>query len=396
MGMVEMRDRAALKLGMLGTLAALGLLSASGAAAQSSADGASHPTGAGTTIVTSKFGGQIFGFDIDQNGTEGVLTEAKDVAGGNVLAAVETFDQRTGKILKVVAETQTQDDFVTMGIVGKSVAIIENEHVISLFNVKRVFGLMNPLSTNSLNGTWKPPLDKKHIVGAVSRSQGSDTAAVWVQDLTLNFTPLVFSTNVVTNTFGPLIKITDENFTSGSNPALAYDSGTNQAVLAHSTLGNPFVPPVIALVDLATGEFTSFNGAGLGDVNGLAVDSETHIACTTTEIDFSVQFYDLTTHTGFSQILPNAQNQLFSGADVQFDPIHKLFLVAQPVSSSSLTGSSIYVFDELGNLKETLNGFSFSNVSNVIPVHIALHPSNRTGYVDGPATGVSQLQSFSY
>jgi hypothetical protein len=391
---VETGDRTAFKVGMLGTVLALCLLGS--ATTQSQTEAGLRPAGAGTTIVNTKFGGQIFGFDIDQNGTEGVLSEAQTLQDGNVLAAVETFDQKTGKIIKVVAQSQTQDDYVTMGIVGNSVGIVENEHVISLFNVKRVFGLLNPMSSNLLNGTWKPPLDKKHIVGAVSRSQGSDTAAVWVEDLTQAFTPTVFSTNVATNTFGPMIKITDENFTSGSNPALAYDSGTNQAVLAHSFLGNPFVPPVIALVDLKTGEFTSFNGAGLGDVNGLAVDSETHIACSTTEIDFSVQFYDLTTRTGFSQILPNAQNQLFSGTDVQFDPIHKLFLVAQPLSSSALSGSTIYVFDELGNLKETINGFNFSNRFNVIPMHIALHPSNRTGYVDGPADNVSQLQSFSY
>ena len=45
--------------------------------------GAVGPT---NIIVQSKFGGQIFGFDIDQNGTEGVLTEAKfldnETAGG--------------------------------------------------------------------------------------------------------------------------------------------------------------------------------------------------------------------------------------------------------------------------------------------------------------------------
>jgi hypothetical protein len=32
----------------------------------------------------------------------------------------------------------------------------------------------------------------------------------------------------------------------------------------------------------------------------------------------------------------------------------------------------------------------------VIPVHIALNPSNRSGYVDGPDPGVTQLQSFTY
>jgi hypothetical protein len=38
---------------------------------------AGAPVGAGTTLVHSQFGGQIFGFDIDQNGTQGVLSEAQ-------------------------------------------------------------------------------------------------------------------------------------------------------------------------------------------------------------------------------------------------------------------------------------------------------------------------------
>ena len=80
---------------------------------------------------------------------------------------------------------------------------------------------------------------------------------------------------------------------------------------------------------------------------------------------------------------------------MEFDPIHKLFLVAQPNSSSS-TGSSIYVYDTNFNLVETLNGFSFSNAFNVIPAHIAINPNNRTGYVDGPSTNVNELQAFRY
>ena len=66
-------------------------------------DSPSGPTG---VIVHSQFGGQIFGFDIDQNGTEGLLAEAKSLANGNVLAAVETFDQASGHILNVVQLTQ--------------------------------------------------------------------------------------------------------------------------------------------------------------------------------------------------------------------------------------------------------------------------------------------------
>ena len=76
--------------------------------------------------------------------------------------------------------------------------------------------------------------------------------------------------------------------------------------------------------------------------------------------------------------------------------MNKLFLVAQPVSSTAASGSSIHVYDPNGNLIESINGFSFSNASNVIPLHIALKPSNRTGFVDGPSSGVTEIQSFTY
>src|SRR5579863_5817393 len=90
---------------------------------------AQTPLGPGSTIVHSQFGGQIFGFDVDQNGTEGVLSEAQDLGGGKVLAAVETFDQPSGKILKVVSKIETKDDFLTLGITGGSVGLVEREHV---------------------------------------------------------------------------------------------------------------------------------------------------------------------------------------------------------------------------------------------------------------------------
>jgi len=70
-------------------------------------------------------------------------------------------------------------------------------------------------------------------------------------------------------------------------------------------------------------------------------------------------------------------------------------LVAQPNSSSS-SGSSIYVYDINGNLQETLNGFSFSNAFNGVPAHIALNPSRRAGFVDGPSSNVNELQRFTY
>jgi hypothetical protein len=357
--------------------------------------------GPGSTIVHSQFGGQIFGFDIDQNGTEGVLSEAQDLGGEKVLAAVETFDQATGKILKVVKKIETKDDFLTLGVVGASIGLVEREHVVGIYVQKRIYEELNPLDSNEFTGTWKPPLASDEIILAVSRNQGSATNAVLAFENGGNDATFVFSSNVAANTFGPLVTLTDPVFFFSDSPVMAYDSKTNQAVIAASTgeVGGP--PPVIALADLTSGKVTEFNGLPgpapyrAGFVNGIAVDSADGIACTTTELDFSVEFYNLKKKTGFAVVLPGATDQIQSGSDVQFDPVNKLFLVAQSVSSTG-SGSSIQVFDTKGNLVESLNGFNFSNTFNVVFTHIALNPSSRSGYVDGPDPGVTEIQSFTY
>jgi hypothetical protein len=149
-------------------------------------------------------------------------------------------------------------------------------------------------------------------------------------------------------------------------------------------------------VDLNDDTQRVFSGVGLGDVNGIAVDSARNIACTTTEIDFSVQFYDLATQSGFSQFLPGAISQFQSGAGIAVDALHGLFLVAQPNSSTAPGTSSIHVYDARGNYLKSIDGFHFSNAGNVTRVHIALYPSQRFGYVDGPDPGVTEIQGFRY
>jgi len=350
--------------------------------------------GPGNVIVHSKFGGQIFGFDVDQNGTEGLLSEA----GGSVNAAVETFDQKTGKILDVVVQTQTQDDFITYGVVGNSIGLFEHEHVKGIYVVKRNYGVLNPLESNKITSVWTPPIGSEHIImpSGVSRNQGEPYNAVFAYDNSDNFIPYVFGTNVATNKFGPIVQITDSNNFGSVPPPMAFDTKTNQAILG----GGPGCfgcRPVIGIVDLVKGTFSEFVGTGFGFINGAAVDSEDGVFCTDTEDDATVEFYDLATETGFTVMLPNSAGlQTFSGADVEYDSLHKVFLIAQPVSSSSGSGSTIYVYDTKGNLKETLNGFNFSNTFNVIAMHIALHPSLRAGYVDGPDSGVTEIQSFTY
>jgi hypothetical protein len=156
------------------------------------------------------------------------------------------------------------------------------------------------------------------------------------------------------------------------------------------------VPPVVGVVDLKTGVFSKFRGVGLGVINGIAVDPQDAVACTTTSFDASAQFYDLSTKKGINVRLPGApENSLFAGQHIVYDWVNKLFLVAQPFSSTS-SGSSIQVYDVKGNFIESVDGLSFSGESNVFPVHIAINPSQRTGFVDGPALDDTEIQSFTY
>jgi len=357
--------------------------------------------GPGNVLVHSQFGGQIFGFDIDQNGTEGVLTEAQDLGNGKVLAAVETFDQNTGAIIKVVKKIQSKDDYLTLGVVGNGIGLVEREHVKGIYVARRIYNVLNPLSRNRYTGQWTPPLAPDDIIFAVSRNQGGPNNAILAFENGGDDHTFVFGTNVGANTTSSFVTLTDPVFFFSDSPVMAYNSKQNRAVVAASTgaVGGP--PPKIALVDLTTGTVTEFVGLpgpppfGAGFVNGIAVDSDDGIAATTTELDFSVEFYNLKKKTGFGVILPGATDQLQSGSDVEYDPVNKLFFVAQSVSSTG-PGSSIQVYDTKGNLVESLDGFNFSNAFNVVSTHIALNPSNRSGYVDGPDPGVTDIQSFTY
>jgi len=352
--------------------------------------------GAGSVIVHPQFGGIIFGFDIDPNGGEGILSEANEQADGTIIAAVETFDTTTGKIKKVVSKTQTQDDFVTLGINGTSVALVEREHVVSLFNVQRSFNVLNPVGANKITGKWTPPIDQQHVINEVSRVDGNPNVVVYAVDTSTKMRPLVFTSNVAANTFSKTFAVLDTDFNFEQAPEIAYDNTTNQAVLGHQKNSQFIVPPMIGLLDLGTGKFSKFTGLGLGVINGIAVDPQDGIACATSSFDSSVQFYTLATTKGVSVPMPgNPNNSLFAGQHIAYDSVNKLFLVAQPFSSTS-TGSSIQVFDTKGNLVESVNGLSFNGEGNVIPVHIAINPSKRTGFVDGPATDDTEIQSFSY
>jgi len=352
---------------------------------------ASEPQGQNNNapvFVKTKFGGFILGYDIDQTGTEGLLSESLTLSGGTFDVATETFDQKTGKILKVVShQTSTHNDFVTLGIFGSSVGLVEFEKSKNIFVNQRLYKTINPLDANQFTGQWTPPLTTSDLILGVAPSQGSANTAVLASQ---SFNSFVFSSDVAANTFGPVIQLTNSVFGFNDSPVIAIDTVTNQAIVAASN-GSPTSIPEIAEVDLTGGNVSEFTGLGFGFANGIAVDSEDGIACTSTEIDFSLEFYNLATQTGFKVPLHKATSQIYSGGYVQFDAVNKLFLVGQEFSSTAPSGSSIQVFNTQGKFIKAINGLSLP----ASPAYIALNPGQRRGFVI-VTPALTELQSFTY
>lgn len=341
-------------------------------------------------VVRPAFGGMILGFDIDSTGTLGMLSEFKFNRDGTILAATETFDQATGAIVQIVQQTGTQDDFLTLGVVGAGVGLFEQEHPRSTFHVERTYSVVQPLAAGVPTGAWTPPFGRNQNVDQVKTDVGTAEVAVLAIDLTGHGHTTIFTSDVGANTFGPRIEIADEDFNFQLTPVMVFDSRNNRAILGHNARSPFIMPPKIGFLDLTTGAFTKMNGNGLGLINGMALDAEDQILCTTVSFVPTVQFYDLEADNhGISVRLPQAGDSLFRGQTVVFDPVNRLFLVAQEFTSTGGSGSSIQVYDTAGNFVESIDGLDFINPARLTAIRIALNPATRTGFVDGPPGGTT-------
>lgn len=366
--------------------------------------GKPHKVGLGK-VLTSAHGGQIFGFDVDENGSDGIIDDAVTLSNGGLESSIETFDITTGKITKVVKTVVSQsgdDELVTFGIGGKDIGFVDEERVhIGNGHVTRndIFDLLNPVSGEKITGQWTLPHSKGALFWTLAQNQTTATqvAMVFRFDENSNAVPWLYVTDLATNQI--LNAIWLSQFEDDYLLLLAQDSATDEAVTnIDSSPGGP--PPVNVIVNLKTGKLREFNGFnngfyGAGAINGLAVDSTTGILCTTTSLNAQVEFYKLSDGSGTWAQLPGTgdTDELSAGWPVTNDPLHHLFLIGQPYSSTG-GSSAIYVYDEKGNLKETINGFNFPNEFLVAGVKIVINPKLRVGWVNGP--NVNQLQQFFY
>jgi hypothetical protein len=356
-----------------------------------------HPVGLGK-VLSSSDGGQIFGWDINQYGTDGVLATSQ-IEGDGYKVSVQTFDQMTAKVTHTFARhSGTRDSYGVDGIFAGDVALVTHYVVPhGTIYANRFYDLMNPVTAQRFTGPWTSPITNFDVIeGAVN--QTTSTSVLYGIDLNHGSAPGLVVSDLTTGT-GRLIPLDPETYKIGSAVVAQYTM-RNHAFLAASngTVGGD--SPINALVNLTTGHIVEWFGLnegpfGAGFVNGVAVDSSTGVACTTTELNAMVQFYDQKTKSPITSVqLPGTgpADQLDSGAAIAADPKHHLFLVSDPVYAP--TGdSAIVVYRENGDFVEAITGIHFGGFAQG-PSRIAVNPKLRTGWIDGP--GIDQIQQFFY
>jgi hypothetical protein len=233
-----------------------------------------------------------------------------------------------------------------------------------------------------------------------AENQATATSVLFAIELKNNDKPDLIVSDIARNTISNTIHLDPGLFGGADAPQLGQYTAANAAVIALSpdagAVGGQ--APLNIQVDLASGAMTQFSGYnngvyGAGYVTGLAVDPNTGVAATATELNAQVEFYDLNKKIGITAAqLPctSDTSQLSSASGIAVDPAHKLFLVTEKLYCDGSQGSAILVYDETGKLIETITGFSFA-IAEPAP---AINPSKRMGWAFGP--NFNQLQQFFY
>lgn len=345
-------------------------------------------------VLTAVNQGTITGWDVDETQNYGLLS-----AGNKNGTQLEAFDLPTAKITKLGSfqrgsKGSNERQFVVLKILANHVAIVDDINFNpNTFARNDTFPTVSPASKAKVSGKWTPPHPNGLVVQWIAENQATTTNAVIAEN---RIRVLGIISNIEADSFQPNLKFPQHQVFETPN-LIAQDTATNVVVvpmqLFLGSIFNPFESPSFDLFDLKTGKQNVFSpNVGSGAVQGIAVDSSTHAMCTTTADDSNVEFYDLKNQTGFAVPLPNGSGEGTGGGSVAVDHRNHLFIVTQP--AGFLATASVYVYDEKGNLQESISGFNFSNRFSALFAYVALNEKVRIGYAS--SANADQLQSFTY
>ena len=355
-------------------------------------------------VLSTKLGGTVLGWDMNQNGNDGFLTEAV-LREHNVTFGTETFDETAATVTKLVNQKTVpggNDEPFAEAVMGSDVGFIDVQRTVvhdGIIHRDDGFRLMNPVAGNRVNGTSSPRKSSGLEPNFVTNNQSSPIQAMMAYRILRDFKQGVdlYVYDSAANTWiGPHAFPRQQVF-AGYALYAAVDARSGNVFVSYQTgTGNyENLPPRFDVFDGRSGSLLRhFDGLGKGFLNGMAVDSTTGVLCTTTFGDMNVEFYDDSTGKGFVVKIPGQGGPLTQGAAVAADPVNHLFLIAQQNSTVGGSGSAVLVYDEQGDLVESITGFNFLNQFSPIPVHIAVNGTTRIGYVPGP--NANKLQSFTY
>src|SRR6202522_4361413 len=216
-------------------------------AAQSARHGA---TGLGALLTSDS--GQIFGFDINSSGSDGILATA---------TSIESFDQDTGKITasfpkKLPARTSYSMVGITTGDTALAIRYLQDK---SDPYATRTYSTIAPSTKNQFTGKWTPPL-KDIQVEEEGPNQTAASTALYAIELKNNDNPDLIISNVASNKTSKVIKLDPSLFALGNGAQLGQDTKTDQAVFAlspdYGAVGGD--PPLNVIYNMKTGKKTQF------------------------------------------------------------------------------------------------------------------------------------------
>ena len=342
----------------------------SGAAAPPKAHpGAPGQVGLGK-VLTTKDGGQIYGFDINQNGDDGVLASAQNAGGNNYLVSVETFDQNTGKITKSFKkETGPRDSYSVDGIFAGDVALVTHFIVPDgSFFAKRRYAVMNPVTAQKFTGDWTPPVKDIDVLQS-GVNQDTQTAVLFAIELKKQDDPILVVSDVAANTFTmsyisiPISSAwaTGQSFRNTHRPtrpcwrfrrtAARSSEGARQCDRRSEHRQNE----TVHRLQQRRVSRRLCERSGRGSEHRHRCDDDR------TELAGGILRHGQAQALTFAQLpCTNNTDQTNSGSNIAVDPVNKLFLVTDYFYCDGSQGSAIVVYDEGGNFVETITGFHFA------------------------------------
>jgi hypothetical protein len=355
--------------------------------------------------IATADGGQINGgFAVNANGADGFLTSSQETASGEIISSIETFDQTTGQVTGTTATSLGVSEYQvgSWGIFANDTGLVALEPQAG--SATTTYSLLNPVSSNALGASWLAPSGL--YVNDTALNTVNQTAASLAFDTGLPATQAwrVFTSNLATNTLGQTFDLSPA-LTAMRQPSLGkiVQNPTANTVASDALdISNPGATIIgnttIVTANLTTGAVASFNDSlGRGTPQDMEIDPVTNKAAVTTVLDAGLSIYNLTTQSGAETAL--GANPNYAGSSIGVDPTHNWFLVEQPVGPDVSTNnnalSRIVVYDENGNLVETVERFSFFYGGAVlVPVGVRVNPSLRTGYIGGHT--FTSIEPFSY